>query len=33
MYQKILDGYWCDMTWLDTDIDILHVKRIDLNDT
>jgi hypothetical protein len=26
----MLDGYWHDMTWLDAD-DILHVKRIDLN--
>jgi hypothetical protein len=23
--------YWCDMTWLDADVDTLHAKRIDLN--
>jgi hypothetical protein len=29
----MLDGCWRDMIWLDADIDILHVKRIDLNDS
>jgi hypothetical protein len=27
----MLDEWWRDMTWLDTDMDTLHVKRIDLN--
>jgi hypothetical protein len=24
---------WCDMIWMDADVDILHGKRIDLNDS
>jgi hypothetical protein len=28
----MLGGWWRDMIWLDADVDILHVKRIDLND-
>jgi hypothetical protein len=28
----ILDGCWRDITWLNTDVDILYVKRINLND-
>jgi hypothetical protein len=31
MWQIMLNGYWCDMIWLDADVDILHVKRIGLN--
>jgi hypothetical protein len=31
MWQIMLDGYWRDMTWLDADIDTLHIKGIDLN--
>jgi hypothetical protein len=27
----MLDGYWHDMTWLDAEIDTLHVKKISLN--
>jgi hypothetical protein len=29
----MLDGCWHDMTWLDADVDALHVKKIDLNDS
>jgi hypothetical protein len=32
MWQIMLDEYWWGMTWLDADVDILHVKRIGLND-
>jgi hypothetical protein len=28
----MLDEYWCDMTWLDADVNNLHAKRINLND-
>jgi hypothetical protein len=28
----MLDEYWRDMTWLDADVDTLHIKRINLND-
>jgi hypothetical protein len=31
IWQMILDGCWCDITWLDADVDTLHVKRIYLN--
>jgi hypothetical protein len=24
-------GCWCDMDWLDADVETLHTKRIDLN--
>jgi hypothetical protein len=27
----MLDGCWRDMIWLDTDVDILYIKKIDLN--
>jgi hypothetical protein len=30
--QMILDGCWRDMIWLNTDVDTLHTKRINLND-
>jgi hypothetical protein len=33
MCHMMLDRCWHDMLWLDADVDILHVKRIDLNDT
>jgi hypothetical protein len=33
MWQIMLDECWCDMTWLDTYVDILRVKRIGLNDS
>jgi hypothetical protein len=33
MGQMMLDGCWRVMTWLDADVDILHVKRIGLNDS
>jgi hypothetical protein len=33
MWQMMLDGCWCGMIWLNADVDTLHVKRIDLNDT
>jgi hypothetical protein len=29
----MLDECWYDMIWLDTDVDILYVNIIDLNDT
>jgi hypothetical protein len=29
----MLNECWRDIDWLDTDVNILHVKRIDLNDT
>jgi hypothetical protein len=32
MWQMMLDGCRRDMTWLDADMDILHVKKINLND-
>jgi hypothetical protein len=32
MWQMILDRCWHVMIWLDADVDILHVKRINLND-
>jgi hypothetical protein len=32
MWQMMLDGCWCGMTWLDADVDTLHAKRISLND-
>jgi hypothetical protein len=32
MCQMMLDGYWCGMIWLNADVDILHVKKIGLND-
>jgi hypothetical protein len=32
MCQMVLDRYWCDITWLETDVDNLHVKKINLND-
>jgi hypothetical protein len=28
----MLDKYWRGITWLDNDVDKLHVKKIDLND-
>jgi hypothetical protein len=31
VWQMMLDGYWCDMTWLDADVNILYAKRIGLN--
>jgi hypothetical protein len=31
IWQMMLDRYWHDMTWLDTDIDTFHVKKIELN--
>jgi hypothetical protein len=33
MWEIVLDGCWCGMKWLDADVDIFHVKRIDLNDS
>jgi hypothetical protein len=33
MWQIMWDGYWHSMNWLDIDIDNLHVKKINLNDT
>jgi hypothetical protein len=27
----MLDKCWCDMIWLDADINILHVKKNNLN--
>jgi hypothetical protein len=33
MWHVILNGCWCGMVWLDTDVDILYAKRIGLNDT
>jgi hypothetical protein len=27
----MFDEYWCDMTWLNVDVNVLHVKKIDLN--
>jgi hypothetical protein len=32
MWQMMLDTCWRGMTWLDADVDILYVKKIDLND-
>jgi hypothetical protein len=32
MWQMMWDECWCDMTWLDADVDILHAKNIGLND-
>jgi hypothetical protein len=32
MWQMMLNGCWRDRTWLDADVDILHVKSIGLND-
>jgi hypothetical protein len=32
MKQVMLDECWCGMTWLDANVDILHAKRIGLND-
>jgi hypothetical protein len=32
MWQMMLDRCWRGMTWLDADLDILYVKKIDLND-
>jgi hypothetical protein len=32
MWQMILDEYWYDMIGLDTDVDTLYDKKIDLND-
>jgi hypothetical protein len=32
MCQMMLDGCWHGMTQLDANVDILHVKRIDLID-
>jgi hypothetical protein len=29
----MLDECLCDMSWLDTNVDTLHGKRISLNDT
>jgi hypothetical protein len=31
MWQMMFDEYWRCMTWLNADVDILHVKKIDLN--
>jgi hypothetical protein len=28
----MLDGCWRVVTWLNTDVDTLHVKKINLND-
>jgi hypothetical protein len=33
MWQMMWDGCWHSMNWLDIDIDTLHVKKINLNDT
>jgi hypothetical protein len=33
MWQVMLDGCWRDMSWLNTDVDILHAEIIDLNDS
>jgi hypothetical protein len=27
----MLDGCWCAIIWLDTDVDTLHIKKIGLN--
>jgi hypothetical protein len=32
MWWMMLDKWWCDMIWLDVDVDILHITRIGLND-
>jgi hypothetical protein len=32
MWIMMLDGCWCGMTWLDTDVDTLYIERINLND-
>jgi hypothetical protein len=29
----MLDVYWCGMIWLDTDVDTLYAKKINLNDS
>jgi hypothetical protein len=31
IWQMMLDEWWFDMIWLDTDVNNLHVKIIDLN--
>jgi hypothetical protein len=31
MWQMMLDECWCDMIWLDADVDNLHAKKIGLN--
>jgi hypothetical protein len=33
MWQMMLDICWCDMTWLDANVDTLHAKKIGLNDS
>jgi hypothetical protein len=33
MWQMMLDGCWYDMTWLDANVDTLHIKRIGLNNS
>jgi uncharacterized protein YraI len=33
MLQMMLDGCWRDITWLDADVNTLHAKRIDLDDS
>jgi hypothetical protein len=32
IWQMMLDECWRDMIWLDTDMETLHDKRINLND-